>query len=371
VTAEQELALELAEGLEATPANIERVAKETSPEAARWAFGQWQLRRQARGKFALAERMLFTREALEQASHEEVARYHASRYPEGALAADLTAGIGADAIALGRRGPVIAFELDEERAGYARHNLAAHGLAAEVRLADSAEADWTFDYAFADPSRRVAGRRTLDPEAFAPDPVELAERMRRLKLGGLKLSPMLPDEFLESLGGELEFVSFGGECREALVWLGTGAEIKREAVHLESGERLAAREDWAAQADRPAEFLFEADPAAIRAHGLPELCGRHELELLGDSNGYLTGSVPAESPWMRRFEVVESFQADLKRTKSRLRELDASVEVVKTRARGVEPERLLKQLRTEGQRRLTLCAYTVGKRVMFALVTSA
>jgi len=59
------------------------VAKETSPEAAAWAFTQWRLRARARAKFAKAEAMLFDQDGLEMASAEPMAQLHASHFPTG------------------------------------------------------------------------------------------------------------------------------------------------------------------------------------------------------------------------------------------------------------------------------------------------
>ena len=95
-----------------TPKNLERAAREHGIEAARWAIGQWELRKKAVGKFKQAAEMLFTAEALEQSTHEAVAKWRASQFPEGALVADLTTGIGGDLIALAKRGPVLGFDLD-------------------------------------------------------------------------------------------------------------------------------------------------------------------------------------------------------------------------------------------------------------------
>lgn len=86
-------ALARAEGKAPTAANIAEVSRVVSAEDAAWAFTQWALRERARAKFPDADRMLFTREALEQATPYAVARYHASRFPAGVLVADLTAGI--------------------------------------------------------------------------------------------------------------------------------------------------------------------------------------------------------------------------------------------------------------------------------------
>src|SRR5579862_2583969 len=93
-------ALETVRGWEPTAANLSKAGKLLSPELARGAFGQWELRRRAKAKFERAEEMWFGREALEQATHEQVARYHASLFPAGALVHDLTTGLGGDLIAL-------------------------------------------------------------------------------------------------------------------------------------------------------------------------------------------------------------------------------------------------------------------------------
>lgn len=356
-------ALDLAEGKEPTPENLRRVGAATSDEDARWAFAQWSLRQRARAKFALADRMLFDRESLEMASHEAVAAYHASRFPEGELVGDLTCGIGADLIALARRGPVSGFELDPERADYARHNLAVHGLEGDVAVTDSMQEPWLFEYAYCDPSRRVEGRRTLDLDQFAPRPKEVAERFKPLKLAAMKLSPMLLDRELESFGGRLEFVSFRGECREALVWF--GADPGRFAVLAETGEALPAAGDPPAT-DAVGGYLFEADPAAVRAHCLGELCSRHDLRALGDSNGYLTGGSLVGSPWLTAFEVLADHAADLKRTRSVFKSLCAGTPVVKSRGAQVDVDKLRKDLRGDGEE-LVLIVYPVGRSLRHAI----
>lgn len=360
-------ALDLAEGKEATPENLRRVGAATSNEDARWAFAQWSLRLRARAKFALADRMLFGRESLEMASHEAVAAYHASRFPDGELVGDLTCGIGADLIALARRGPAAGFELDPERADYARHNLAVHGLEGTVAVADSMREPWPFEYAYCDPSRRVEGRRTLDLDQFAPNPRQVVERFKSLRFAVMKLSPMLLDRELESFGGRLEFVSFRGECREALVLF--GADGGRFAVLAETGERLPSAGDPPAT-DAVDSYLFEADPAAIRAHCLGELCSRHDLRALGDSNGYLTGGKLAESPWLTGFEVLADHAADLKRTRSVFKSLGAGTPVVKSRGAKVAVDKLRKDLRGEGEE-LVLIVYPVARSLRHAICRRA
>ena len=69
------------------------------------ALAQRELRERAAAKFALAGRMWFTREGLEQASAEPLARHRAARYAGADRVADLCCGIGGDLSALARAGP--------------------------------------------------------------------------------------------------------------------------------------------------------------------------------------------------------------------------------------------------------------------------
>ena len=293
-------------------------------EAGRWASVQAELRAKARTRFGPdAARMLFVREALEQATHPAVAEYHASRFPAGTEVVDLTCGIGSDLIALSRRGPAIGYEIDPERAGYAGHNL---GPDTRIVAGDGLEVEPT-DYAWADPARRSEGRRLTDAEAYAPPLSALALRARRLM--GIKLSPLLPDAVLEGLGGGLEFVSHGGECREAVVWLGSEAEPGRWAVQIgRTIERLPAAL-YPESASEPGAFLHEADPAAIRAHVL----GGFGLDALGDTPGYLTGDEPLVSPWLRSYTILAHGAFDSRRVKEELRRL--SLRVFEVKRRGV------------------------------------
>jgi hypothetical protein len=362
VTEVQQYALTLTEGLAPTAGNIARIGAKVSPEDARWAFAQWALRERAKAKFRLAAEMLFDREALEMATHEEIAAYHASRFPPNELVIDLTTGIGADLIALAKRGPATGCELDSTRGTYAIHNLAVHGVIGEVTVADCLEVPWNSNYAFCDPARRSEGSRLRKIEDYMPNPMIVAERFRALPLGGIKLSPMLADRELEEFGGSLEFISFGSECREALIWLGSAADGPAKcATHIESRETITA-EGNAVVTSNPRKFLYAADPAAIRAHCLGTLAAQFELFALADSNGYLTGDIPVESVWLRPFEVLASHSADPRRTQGELKRLGGGTPIVKSRGVKVDVEKLRRDLRGLGEE-LIVFVYPDGPSV--------
>ncbi|HRF58519.1 MAG TPA: class I SAM-dependent methyltransferase [Fimbriimonadaceae bacterium] len=352
MTALQAEALELAQGRAPTPTELERVGQAVSPEAARWAFEQWSLRERAKAKFSRAAEMLFEREALEQATSEVLARYHAARFPEGVLVVDLTSGIGGDAMGLAERGPVLAFERNPVRAEILRHNLDLVDPDSVVVEGDALDGAWEFEYAIADPARRVGGRRTLDPEAFVPDPVAVANRMRTLKLGLIKLSPMLSDAVLEALGVGLEFVGRRGECSEVLVLCGSEAAAGRWAVLADTGERLEAGP--MPHVGEIHRFLFDAHPCAVRAHALGALASAYDLVAVGVAPGYLTGPTRLESPWLRTYEVIEVLPFDRKRVKQRVRELGGRVQELKARGHRLDADEERKRLDPGGVEPLTI-----------------
>jgi hypothetical protein len=359
-------ALEMSRGLVASPRHIAQVARAVGDDAARWAFSQWDLRERAAAKFARASEMLFTREALEQATHEQISHYHASQFPSGALVADLTCGIGADLIAIAARGQACAYEVDLQRASYAKHNLRVHDVEATIRIGDCLASEWDFEFAFADPARRTNGRRTLRTDEFSPNPEALFSRMKSLRLGGVKLSPLLQDSFLEQPGGRLVFVSYGGECREAVLWLGD-VDSGRFAHQIESGESLPAG-GFAPTTEEPYEYLYEADAAAVRAHCLPALCSAFGLSLLGDSNGYLTGKGVQETAWLKRYRVLATGNLDERRVRNALISLDSATPPIKSRSPRFDGASFQKRLRLTGRRRLTLAVFPVGLSNRFAVL---
>ncbi len=343
---------------EADKLSAKQLAKKYGDDAARWTSLQVDLRKKAGVKFYNSQEMLFDREALEQATHEAIATYHASKFPTDALVIDMTVGIGADLIALSKRGPVIGFELDPTRTDYARHNCPGADVRNEDGLAYVVANNCPFIWA--DPDRRdTAGKRLIDPSAYEPNPLDIP---RDRELTGIKLSPLLQDEYLESVGQRIEFVSYRGECREAIAWSGNIVDPGIFAVDAESGETLP-RHEIEDVVNEPWGIIFDSDPAAGRAHAL----GNFGLPQLGDSPGYLTGETHVSSPWLRAYEVLFQDSSDFKRMKEFLRKNNLRVFEVKQRGAGVDPSSIIKQLKTEGDP-VSLIAWKVEKSVRYAVV---
>jgi SAM-dependent methyltransferase len=193
-----------------------------------------ELRHRARKKFSRAGEMFFTREALEQSSGESISNYRAERFAKDSRVLDLACGIGGDMIGLAGRCFVTAVDIDPVKIAMAERNARVYGLADRVKFvcADVTEIQLDEDAAFLDPSRRIGGRRSTSLLQMSPS-LEFVHRLREsIPECAVKLSPATNDDELESLDGEIEFISDSGECKEAVVWFGGFKSADKRATIL-------------------------------------------------------------------------------------------------------------------------------------------
>jgi hypothetical protein len=305
--------------------------------------------------------MLFERGALEMATHEAVSAWRASQFPEGVLVTDLTCGIGGDLIAFCRRGPAVGFDLNPDAVHLARHNLAALGLRGEVHVGDALHHLDGLEYGFIDPARRNPNGRLTSMSQYLPDPRLVFSEHKGAKRFAAKLSPMVPDAELRSLGKAVDFIGHENQCKEALVWAGSEVEPgPYRAVDVDTGETLIET-DPPPTVTAARGMIAEAKPAAIRAHAL----GHFAAEALGDTPGYLTADTIAPSPWLRRFEVLADHAADVTRTRAALRAHGGGSPVVKSRAK-IDVEKLQRDLSGPGEE-LYVLVYANGPKLRHAV----
>ena len=187
-------------------------------------------------KFSRATQMFFTREALEQASGEEIAAYRSRRFARAFEAntaiADLCCGIGGDTTALSRHFSVTGVDLDQARLIFAAANAAVYGNAERFAgLHEDVKECKISSYqgAFFDPGRRTKdGRRISNPEHYLPPLSTIHSWLPHLKGLAVKLSPGIDYEKLKDLDCEIEIISQDGEVKEALLWFGTLKEVGGE-----------------------------------------------------------------------------------------------------------------------------------------------
>lgn len=353
---------------------ISRLRKEGhSPELVAAVVTQARLRVRAAAKFGpFAERMLFTKAGLEQATRLPIAARHAARFREAGVqrVADLGCGIGGDALGLAGLGlDVRAVDADEVTAALAAYNLAPFGDAVSVAQGTAEETDLSeVDGVWLDPARRTAGHSETTrtrPEDWSPSLDWAFETAARLPTG-IKLGPgldrdLIPDDV------EAQWVSADGSTVELVLWSRALARegVRRAALVIrgDSSHELTARED---AEDEPVRelgaFVHEPDGAIIRARLIGEVARALGAGMLDEHIAYLTSDEPLTSPFVSTFRVLESMPAKVPTINAALRTRGIGRLEIKKRGVDVDPAQFRRKLTLRGADEATLILTRLGSR---------
>lgn len=341
-----------------TPARIAHWRESLRPEQVSAAWAQVLLRRRAAGRFTRAPEMLFDRVGLEQATGEIVARHKARRFAGIDTVADLCCGIGGDAIGLAAGRELLVVDYRRERLVMAEHNASVYGHRVETVAADVSLDAPDARAAHLDPDRRSDGKRSHDPTLSSPSLEVVTDIVEKYRNVAIKLAPgadlaELPFE------GEIELISVHGECKQAVVWTGKLQQALRRATVLPSGQSLSAGPnddtDWPEPRDpRAGGFIFEPDPAVIRANLVGPLATQHGLAPVDPRICYLVGDEPVASPMLAAFRIIDVQDFGGKRNRPWLAAHDIGELELKTRGFAARPDDILRQLKLRGSRSATL-----------------
>jgi len=334
-----------------------------SPEVSSGVVHQIRLRHLAKAKLgAFAERMIFTRGGLEQATRLQVAAHHAERFRAAGLRqiADLGCGLGTDAMALAALGMnVTAVELDETTAAAATINLMPFENA-RVEMGDATEFDLAdFDGVWLDPARRTqAGgntQRIFDPEAFSP-PLSFVERLADAGLPvGVKLGPGIPHGSVPA-NCEAQWVSVDGDVTEVALWFGAlrRQDVRRSALVLndDGAHELHAASDFSDSSsvgtpvspDDISGYIYEPDGAVIRAGLVVDVAESVGGSLLDPHIAYFMAPSLVSTPYARAYRVVAVRPYHVKSLRSWVKASGIGVLDIKKRGLDVSPEELRKVL---------------------------
>lgn len=336
---------------------ITRLRKTLTPQQASAAVEQAKLRQKAAIKFgADADRMLFTRDGLEQASDLHIRTWRAAQ-ANGARVIDACCGIGADALSFAQAGcAVLGFDLNPLRIDIARHNAAVLNLPhARFAVHDVTQPlPETADLIFFDPGRRdAAGRRLHHVEQYLP-PLSALNGWDAPRIQA-KLSPAVELAEIAGYGGRVTFHSTAGDLKEAVL------EIDR--ARDSTGQQTAAvRHDtdetdmWAwtdtpppIPLQEPAGWLLEPDPALLRAGFVQHLAAQLGAAQIDPTIAYLVSATPPQTAWARAWRIVSWMPFNLKRLKATLRESGIGRITVKKRGHAMTPEQLQAALKLDGK----------------------
>ncbi len=339
----------------------EALRKNFPANMCRAALALSELRLRAGEKFERAEHMFFDRDGYEMATRAEVAQYRAWRLRAYDDILDLCCGIGGDLLFLGQNARVTAVDTERRRLEMARLNCSVCAVedvrfvAADVRaLRPKAAA------IFWDPARRNArkrGRRGVDYEP----PLHFAEELRHsVPELAVKISPAIPEEDLPP-GGEVEFISSGGQCREGVLYFGELATTTRRATLLPERHTIASAEGTPVPVAPPGAYIYDPDPAVVRSHLLDELARQLDAWKLDEQIAYLSGDTLVATPFARAYRVLETLPFQIKKLRRRLREQGFFPQQIKRRRFPLEPFEVERKLGiNSGDQNVTLILTRLG-----------
>lgn len=364
-----------------TLTRLTHLRKRLEPEYANALVETLRLRTKARERFSHADKMLFTQAGLEQATGETVARYHASRLASTGGVLDACSGLGGDTLACLEGSSVVSVEQDSATATCLQinaKNLLPQRLSElSVHCADITTfplqrvRDSGIDSVLFDPARRITtstgeSRRARNTEDYSP-PLSFLETLRATFPNVcLKLSPATHESIFQHYASEaeIELISTGGECREALLWFGE-ARVQRGMPLFQAGEysyraTLLAQNGEEVQSlfpepydlphsAEPQAWLYEPDPALIRAHLVSQLASQYGANLITPHIAYITSTESLPIPFTKKYRILATMPYRLSTIRSWLQSQKRVLEAVKKRGVDVEPEKILKELRTKNK----------------------
>lgn len=349
-------------------AHFQTLAKHAPPDLARAALETAILRQEATTKFPDAARMYFTREALEQATPAEVSAYRAARYREFDHILDLGCSIGGDTLAFARNPAarhVTGLDLDPLRLHLAQANAAALGRALNLTPRTSfLQADLTAPLPFSpianyelsiansqltalffDPARRANHRRAYSVHDYSPPLDILRTWLPKFPALGVKISPGVDLDELADYDCEIEFISLNGDLKEACLWFGPLQTMARRATILPGPYTLTGDVTTPSELSPPRAFLYEPDPAIIRAGLVTTLAAHLHATQLDPTIAYLTSDDLIPTPFARAWPIEDWMPFNLKKLRAYLRERNIGRVTVKKRGSPLEPESLIRDLK--------------------------
>ncbi len=359
-----------------------------------WTFllDQVDLRKKAAPKFALASQMLFTRRGFEQSTDDRIGAWKGERFFPAGPVVDLCCGVGGDLATLGLRSEVVGVDLDPLLCKFAEHNARVYqqqaiergGVPCKVTVRCQAVEAFDLDPHqvtawHIDPDRRVTGARTTQMEYQEPTPATLEKLLQRHPQGLVKLAPATEIPATWQAISERIYVASRGECRQLLVAFGgltqslglrravviprDASPFNRHIAITELAEDASAEQAMLPIATQVEEYVYEPSAAILAAQLSRSLCASLGLTALADRVAYFTSGKLIESELVTGFRVRDVLPLDRKKLKSYLRERGIADLEIKKRGCEVEPERLRKELKVEGDQRAVLLIAPFGGRV--------
>ncbi|MHA2283155.1 MAG: hypothetical protein ACXAC5_20125 [Promethearchaeota archaeon] len=328
------------------------------------------LRIKGKKKFPRAHQMKFSRDGLAQASSKHVAEYRTwkmrQKLGEIQKSLDLGSGIGGDTIAMALRWKVISVEINPVTMEMLRHNVQVYNVGKNVdfilgdilKLLDNIEFQKKLediDCIFFDPSRRVEGKRTVKIEEYEP-PLTLIENLKPFSQNiCIKIAPGV-DLSRIKYDCDIEVISYKGEVKEVVLWFGKFKTSSNKELILAT--KLPEKITWIQKSKRynvpvskPKDFIYEPDPAFIKAHLISDIAEKFNLSQLHEKVAYLTSDTLIDIPILKCYHVLSYETLDYPSINKKLTTLKIGNVDLKARGISVDLKSIQKSIHGIGRKK--------------------
>ena len=343
---------ELQELKEISINDIQQLISDNPDKPIKEMLSQINLQKRNLSKIPISDELLFTDQGAQQASSWELAKYHATKFKAFNKIADLCCGIGVDLINIAKgKEQVYAIDLDTNTLKLAEYNCGNKNLKnINFILGKAEEFDQQVDAIFIDPDRRPNSSRRIAPEEYSPPFSKIMELRNICPNIAVKLSPAIDYKRLHlPIDSTLEFISENGSLKEILLCMGKLAtkNCDRKAVLLPS-DLIMKNSSIKIEVTEIKKYLFEPDPAIIRAGLVQELGSKIGYHLIDSKLALLTGSHILQSDFGKIYKVEQIMKYNLKEVRKYVRENEIGELIIKTRGFPESVEKFRKKIKLKG-----------------------
>jgi len=328
------------------------------------------LRIKGKKKFPRAHQMKFNRDGLAQASSKHVAEYRTwkmrQKLGEVQKSLDVGGGIGGDTIAMALRWKVLSVERNPITMEMLKHNVQVYNANKNVdfilgdilKLLDDSEFQKKLEdinCIFFDPSRRAKGKRTVKIEEYEPH-LSLVEKLKHFSQNiCVKIAPGV-DLSRIKYDCDIEVISYKGEVKEVVLWFGKFKTSSDKKVILAT--KLPEKITWIQKSKRynvpvsePKDFIYEPDPAFIKAHLISDIAEMYDLSQLHKKIAYLTSDSFIDIPILKCYHVLTYETLDYSSINNSLSTLDIGNVDLKARGISVDLKSIQKSIHGNGRKK--------------------
>ncbi len=358
---------------EVSPVKIKKdLSGKLSDEKIRLIISRTLLKNKIKAKFpSYPPYFLITKESFEQSSSEAIARYHSSLFSRKDILLEICSGCGGDSFALAKRvKKLFSIEANSFLIQLLKNNLKEFKNTVLLNTdLDNLVIPDTVTAVYADPSRRINGKRVKNIYQYLPSVKEILDKTAHIGKVIIKLSSVANHVKLLHLGN-IELVSCGNEVKEALFIKDKNKAGNISAVIIDkNGEeifRLSSNRSKQKEEiiKDPLTYIIEPDPSIIAGSLLKEFAHLSNSFFLEKNLAYLTSNKKYTNKRVATtYKVIAYMPFNRKKVKKFLKDKKISEITVKKRGlnKGSEDIKRLLSIKKESPKKYLL-VYKSGKK---------